>query len=140
VSGYATRSDHEQVEKFGVTQFMCKPLTPEMIEQGAEEALQTTAAPIVEAKKEVAVDENSAVMTLVLAAAAPFLGLAFILGLPVIGSLLLAYFGFKAITSTKAKQIGLFLSAPFIGLASVVALPFVGIGAGLYYGVKAVTK
>jgi hypothetical protein len=77
--------------------------------------------------------------------AAPFIGLAYALLLPLVGMAMLAWAGGKALLKTKAakqapvylKNVALFLAAPFIGLVYSVALPFVGIGMIATVGVKA---
>lgn len=145
VSGFASQKAQHQVAEYGVTQFMNKPLTPEMIERGAEEALRPVPVTMQVIEEElveqgVKVKETDVLQFLALAIAAPFIGLAFIMALPVLGLAGLAYFSYKALMSTRAKNIVLFLASPFIGLAYVVAMPIVGIGAGLYFGMKAVTK
>ena len=146
VSGYVTKQVLDQTGAFGVTQYMNKPLSPDMIEAGAIEALRPIPVTMQSVQEELvhehAVEAESPKLlnTLMLAAAAPFIGLAGVLALPVVGLVGLGYFTVKALMSTRAKNIAMFLAAPFVGLAYVVALPFVGIGAGLYYGVKAITK
>ena len=77
---------------------------------------------------------------------APLLGLAFVIGLPIISVALTAYYGTKLIAARWArvarhvKNVVLFFAAPFIGLAYIIALPFVGVGTLVYFGVKAVRK
>ena len=71
--------------------------------------------------------------------AAPFIALAYIVALPVIGLYQFAKLAFEAYskkhpaaavklakTGLFAKNVGLFLASPFIALAYVFALPFVG--------------
>ena len=70
-----------------------------------------------------------------LTCAAPFIGLAFVVGLPVIGPAVLAWMAAKAFAAAypraarTLRNVALFAAAPFIGLAYAAALPFVGIGA-----------
>lgn len=71
--------------------------------------------------------------------AAPFIGLAFVIALPIIGIYHLAKLALEAYAKRvpaingklkkamdPVKNIGLFLAAPFIALGYVIALPFVG--------------
>lgn len=75
--------------------------------------------------------------------AAPFIGLAFVIGLPVIGLGVLAWLAVRAAAARWPgaariiKRVALFLAAPFIGLAYAFALPFVGIGALAWTAVRA---
>lgn len=77
---------------------------------------------------------------------APVLGLALVIGLPILSVGLTAWFAAKALApklagaAAIAKRTALFAAAPFIGLAYLLAFPFVGLGALVYYGVKAARK
>ena len=101
----------------------------------------TAYEPAPAAKKGANYAENAA-----LAVAAPFIGLAFVVGLPVIGLVALAWMGAKAFVAAypraarTLRNIALFAAAPFIGLAYAVALPFVGIAALGWMGGRAVLK
>ena len=81
-----------------------------------------------------------------LAFAAPFIGLAFVVGLPVIGPAVLAWMAAKAFVAAYPKaarvlrNVALFAAAPFIGLAYAAALPFVGIAALAWVGARAAVK
>lgn len=59
-----------------------------------------------------------------LACAAPFIGLAFVVGLPFFG---LGYLVWTVARLRFVKNVLLFIAAPFIGLAYALAFPFVGI-------------
>jgi hypothetical protein len=97
------------------------------------------AAPAV--KKEANFAKNAA-----LACAAPFIGLAFVVGLPVIGPAVLAWMAAKAFAAAypraarALRNVTLFAAAPFIGLAYAVALPFVGVAALAWMGARAALK
>lgn len=70
--------------------------------------------------------------TTLLVAAAPFIGLAFILTLPVAGLVALAWFAARALARqtrllTTIRDVALFAAAPFIGLVYVLAMPAVGL-------------
>jgi hypothetical protein len=89
---------------------------------------------------------NEAARTVVLLGAAPFIGLAFVVALPLIGLALIAWLATKALLANRgavwkrARNVVLFLAAPFIGLTYAVALPFVGLGALVWFGAGAVRK
>jgi hypothetical protein len=83
--------------------------------------------------------ERSMVKTIGMFLAAPFIGLAYVIALPIIGIYHLAKLALEAYakrvpaTSGKmkndmvmVKNIGLFFAAPFVALGYVIALPFVG--------------
>jgi len=83
--------------------------------------------------------ERTMVKTIGMFLAAPFIGLAFVIALPIIGIYQLGKLALEAYAKNvpaisgrlkKAlvlvKNIGLFFAAPFIALGYVVALPFVG--------------
>ena len=84
--------------------------------------------------------ERTMVKTIGMFLAAPFIGLAFVIALPVIGIYHLAKLAFegraKRVPAINGKQkkamklvknIGLFFAAPFIALGYVLALPFAGL-------------
>jgi hypothetical protein len=79
----------------------------------------------------------AAAKAVALACAAPFIGLAFVVGLPVFGLALLAWTVARA---RFVRNVALFAAAPFIGLAYAVALPFVGIAALGWVAVRATLK
>ena len=118
VTGYGTPANEAKAHVLGVSGFVHKPLTPEIIESVTLKALQekqaATAAPVatvsepaVEVAPEVAVapevKETSAMVTV-------------------------------------AKNVGLFVASPFIALAYVIALPFVGFGALAVMSYRAVKE
>ncbi len=78
--------------------------------------------------------------------AGPLLGLAFVIGLPVLGIGLAVWMTARALAprlvpaALVVKRIALFFVAPFVGLVYMIAFPFVGIGALVYYGVRAARK
>lgn len=84
--------------------------------------------------------ERTMVKTVGMFLAAPFIGLAFVIALPIIGIYHLAKLAFEAYagkvpamngklkTAVRlVRNIGLFFAAPFIALAYVIAMPFVGL-------------
>lgn len=65
-------------------------------------------------------------------AAAPFVGLVFIVTLPLAGLAALVWFATRALARqtrllTAMRDIALFVAAPFIGLVYVLAMPAVGL-------------
>ncbi len=84
--------------------------------------------------------------TVILMAAAPFIGLLFVLTLPVICVALTVYYSVKltaarwTTVARHLKNVALFLAAPFIGLAYMLALPVVGLGTIAYFGFKAARR
>jgi hypothetical protein len=69
------------------------------------------------------------------ACAAPFIGLAFVIGLPFIG---LAVLVWMVLRIPFVKNVALFVAAPFVGLAYALAFPFVGVGLLAWVAVRAV--
>lgn len=107
VTGYGSRRSEERARAAGVSDFLHKPLSPEMIEDSTQRALSQAAPPVVarpEAQAPVA-----AVRTEPEAAKRPSL----------------------------LKNMALFLVAPFVGLVYAVLLPFVGLGMLAWVGARA---
>lgn len=155
VTGYGTTANEERAKAAGVSAFLRKPLSPEMIEGSAAHALlepapiivpQPEARPV-EAAHPVVVEEQSGLKKIALLIAAPFIGLAYVVLFPFIGMGILATMGIKALVKlpmvrtplTFLKNVALFIAAPFVGLAYVVLFPFVGAAMLAWVGVKALT-
>lgn len=97
ITGYGTTENEVRAKAAGVSEFVRKPLSPEMIEESAACALREGAAHVARM-----VQENAANVAPQLdATAAP--------------------------QEHRIKNIALFLVAPFIGLVYAVALPLVGL-------------
>ncbi len=99
ITGYGTEENEAEASLLGVSGFVHKPLTPEIIESITLKALEEPgdamqAANEAEATSEIAAEAR-------------------ISGIRKVGIL--------------AKNIGLFFAAPFIALGYVIALPFVGV-------------
>jgi CheY-like chemotaxis protein len=162
VSGYATAENEARARAAGVSAVLHKPLSPEMIEDGAREAMLEKDAVATPAASESPVAEAPAatvepapegaraprpLKTLGLLVAAPLLGLAYVVVLPVVGLAALValplWHGGKALWNRAGamkkwlRNVALLLAAPFLGLAYIVALPFVGMGMLVWMGVKA---
>lgn len=115
ITGYGSQANEARAKAAGVAAFLRKPLSPEMIEWSAHEALQSAAGAA--RPTEVTWVPQAAVTP---PAAAPEA---------------------KASPALRfAKNVGLFVAAPFIGLAYAVALPFIGIGLIAWTGYEALAK
>ncbi len=155
ITGYGTDAAEARAKAAGVSSFVHKPLSPEMIEDSARDALAAPAAVAEAAALPVAAGAPSAepatlagaLKDIVLFLAAPFIGLAYIIALPFVG------LGFRAVMGARAaaakfgavktvsrvlRQVGILIAAPFIGLAFVVVLPFVGLAMLAWMGGRAV--
>ena len=149
VTGYGSAAYETQAKNIGVSEFMRKPLSPDMIEESADKAMLVKEA-FVEITPEVAkvaepvVKEQSKAIAIALFLAAPFIGLLYALALPFVGLAMLAMIGGKAFAKTqvfpKIKNIALFVAAPFIGLAYAMAMPFIGLGMLAYVGISTALK
>ena len=109
ITGYGTTENENRAKAAGVTDFVRKPLSPEMIEQSAahalreaapEVALEAVQAPMEQVHVEV-IEKESRVKNIALFLAAPFIGLAYAVMLPVVGMVMLAKVAMQA---RKAKN------------------------------------
>ena len=165
VTGYGSPDNEARAEAAGVSGFLRKPLSPEMIEGSAEKALAAKAAAAHDAVAAPAPAEAApaaapgalqsiarVVKNIALFLAAPFVGLAYILTFPIVGLGMLAWMAVQAqqkksaeaatlqaapVTSSIAKSTAIFLAAPFIGLVYVIVGPIVGLGMLLWFGFQA---
>jgi CheY-like chemotaxis protein len=144
ITGYGTANNEARAKAAGVTAFLRKPLSPEMIEETTATALLAPApaaaevaaivAPPATPAEAVAVEEVSTLKYVATLAAAPFIGLAYVVIAPFVGLAYLAVMAAKGLARlpmvktplTFLKDVGLFIAAPFIGLLYVIAFPFVG--------------
>ena len=142
VTGYGTMESEERANAAGVTSFLHKPLSPEMIEDSMARALlkavpragqEETADPVAVAEP-VSLAKASVLKRLVIGLAAPLIGLLYVAALPIAGILLLAWLGVKALVTKSGigpvpralKNVGLMISAPIVGLVYVALLPLIG--------------
>lgn len=165
VTGYGSPDNEARAEAAGVSGFLRKPLSPEMIEGSAQKALSEHdasahgAAADAEAVQTAAIPAQGGmtsvarvVKNVALFLAAPFVGLAYILAFPIVGLGMLAWMAIQAqqkkseeaaklqpasAKSSALKSTALFLAAPFIGLAFIIAGPIVGLGMLLWFGFQA---
>ncbi|MBI4205522.1 MAG: response regulator [Betaproteobacteria bacterium] len=152
VTGYGTADNEARAEAAGVSGFLHKPLSPEMIEGSTQKALlekdlagaPATATETAAMPQPTAATEESAWKSVALVFAAPFVGLAYVVALPFIGLGMLAWMGAKALVPEKVarflKNIALFFAAPFVALAYTIAFPFIGLGMLAWMGAKALVK
>jgi len=164
VTGYGSPDNEARAEAAGVSGFLRKPLSPEMIERSAQKALsekdatavaeaaaiaQPAASPAQSGAKNVA----RFVKNVALFFAAPFVGLAYILAFPIVGLGMLAWMAIQAqkkksdeaaklqqpapTQSSALKSTAVFLAAPFIGLVYIIVGPIVGLGMLLWFGFRA---
>ena len=110
VTGYGSPASEARAKEIGVAGFLHKPLSPEMIEGSAREALTWKAAGHARAGRDAEAGRAGARGRS--RAAAPGAG-------------------------RTVKNIALFVAAPFIGLAYAVAFPFVGLALLARYGYRA---
>ncbi len=105
ITGYGTTENEVRAKAAGVTEFMRKPLSPEMIEESALHAMTPVAAPEVAAAPIEAVRaKESRVKNIALFVAAPFIGLAYAVMLPLVGMVMLARVGRQAWIAKNQKK------------------------------------
>jgi len=153
VTGYGTTANEERAKAVGVSDFLYKPLSPEMIEESAMNALlvpapiivpQLEASPVEKVHPEL-VEKESNLKNIALFMAAPFIGLLYAVLLPFVGVAMLAWVGGQALVKVAVvrkalnfmKNVALFIAAPFVGLVYVILLPFVGAAMLAWVGVRA---
>jgi CheY-like chemotaxis protein len=158
VTGYGTDENEARAEAAGVSGFLRKPLSPEMIEGSAARALlerdRTEPMP---AKADAAVlphrvpakqEMRGAWKSIALFLAAPFIGLVYLVAGPFIGLGMLAWMGTRELAKHRAtrkvarfvKDVVLFLAAPIVGLVYAVLFPFIGLGMLVWMGGKTLAK
>jgi CheY-like chemotaxis protein len=155
VTGYGSGKSEERARAAGVSEFLHKPLSPEMIEASAAKALQpapapaevpVTAAPAAAAAAE-PVRKHGTLVNMLLFLSAPFIGLLYAVLLPFVGLGMLAWIGGKAaLESPKVREGVAFATfmaklvfAPLVGLGYVIAYPFVGLALLAWTGARALT-
>ncbi len=153
ITGYGTTANETRAKAAGVSDFMRKPLSPEMIEESALHAMfeplpasaaTLPAAPLHEVDIDLTQGQSN-FKNIALFVAAPFIGLVYALLLPLVGLAMLGWIGAKAMLAQPATRKALKLlgnvakvmATPFIGLAYAVMLPFVGTAMLVWVGIKA---
>lgn len=118
VTGYGSASNEARARELGVAGFLQKPLSPEMIENSAREAVQRAAEATLpppaadipagmSAPADVPFVAPGAARTaknVALFAAAPFIGLAYALAFPIVGLVLLARLGVRALLRKAGRS------------------------------------
>ena len=163
VTGYGSPDYQTRAEAAGVSSFLHKPLSPEMIESSAEKALSemdatnASAAAMPEPAAEPMPSEKKSVARFIkniaLFFAAPFIGLLYLLTFPIVGLGMLAWTAIEAqkkkseeAAATQAatpakpsalKHFTLLIAAPFIGLAFFIVGPIVGLCMLAWFAVQA---
>ncbi len=152
ITGYGTDAAEARAKAAGVSSFLHKPLSPEMIETSARDVMVEPAAAEVEVAPAVvetpAVEEpakQSVLKNILLFFAAPFIGLAYVIALPFVGMVALAIVAGRAAREVEAlnkvggilKHGGLLVAAPFIGLAYVTVFPFIALAMLVWLGGRA---
>jgi CheY-like chemotaxis protein len=104
VTGYGTEANEARAEEIGVSGFLHKPLSPEVIESITRQTLEAHPAPETGAEPvtatEAAVEEKENVArNIALFFAAPFIGLAYIVAFPFVGVYALVRWGLKAMAA-----------------------------------------
>jgi CheY-like chemotaxis protein len=153
ITGYGTDAAEARAKAAGVSSFVHKPLSPTMIEDSARDALATPAPQVLAlpaAAEAASAEPATGVSTLkniLLFFAAPFIGLAYIIALPIVGM------GAMAVLATRAalkiekvrnvavtlKHIAMVFAAPVFGLVYVVLFPFIGLASLLWLAGRALT-
>lgn len=150
ITGYGTQDNEARAEAAGVSAFLSKPLSPEMIVGTTEMTLAATPADVAHALEDVveapaegapAEAKGSRAKNVLLFLAAPFIGLAYLLAFPIVGMGLVAWIAGKAIMKNdKLRPIAMVIAAPIITVAFVTLGPIVGLGALAWIGGKAILK
>ena len=152
ITGYGTDAAQARAKAAGVSSFVHKPLSPEMIEDSAREALAAPAPQVLalpaatEAPQAESAATGSALVNIALFFAAPFIGLAYIIALPFVGLGVFAVLAARAAAKIEAvktvgvalKTIAMVFAAPVFGLVYVVLFPFIGLATLFWLAGRAV--
>ncbi len=158
VTGYGTAANEARARAAGESAFLQKPLSPEMIEESALNAMRETApvafepevmAPAeageIEAVEIKQVVKENLLKNIALFMLAPFIGLLYAVMLPFVGLGILASMAGKALVQkvpaaggafTFLKNAGQFIAAPFVGLAFIILFPIIGAAMLAWFAVK----
>jgi len=149
ITGFGSDAAEARAKAAGVSGFLHKPLSPEMIEDSARDVL-AAAEPV--AKLEAAPVEEEApeanrVLNIALFFVAPFIGLAYMIALPFYGFGVLAVLAGRlalknariAGALTVLRHVAMIAAAPFVGLAYIVLFPFIGLALLMWMAGKAAT-
>jgi len=155
VTGYGSAANEARARAAGVVDFLRKPLSPDMIEDSAANAVRTVTTPMemvtapvapeAPAQAEAQPAARSQLKNIALFLSAPFVGLVYAVLLPFVGLGMLLWFAGQALwKQPKAREallagkVALQLAvAPFIGLAYLIVLPFAALGMLAWMATKA---
>lgn len=152
VTGYGTSANELRAREAGVSSFLHKPLSPEMIEESMMKALLEAVPAVlpglVEAVKSELLEQENHLKKIALFMAAPFIGLLYAVLLPFVGLATLAFMGIRTFAKSTAprnllsfaKNAALFFAAPFLGLAYALLLPVIGTATLAWIGIQALRK
>jgi CheY-like chemotaxis protein len=141
ITGYGTDAAEARAKAAGVSSFMHKPLSPEMIEDSARDALAAPAPQVValppaaEAPQAEPARSGSALLNILLFFAAPFIGLAYIVVFPFVGLGAMAVLAARLANKNPRlhaigvtmKNVAMVLAAPVFGLVYIMLFPFIGL-------------
>ena len=141
ITGYGTDAAEARAKAAGVSSFVHKPLSPEMIEDSARDALAAPAPQVIAlpqaatAPEAVPARSGSTLLNILMFFAAPFIGLAYMIVFPFVGLGMMAVLvAREANKNPRIHAIGvtakhgvMLLAAPVFGLVYVVLFPFIGL-------------
>jgi CheY-like chemotaxis protein len=156
VTGYGSAANEARARAAGVVDFLRKPLSPDMIEDSAANAVRTVTTPMEPVTAPVAaeaaaqpeaqpVKRGGQLRNIALFLSAPFVGLVYAVLLPFVGLGMLLWFAGQALwkqpkarEALRAAKVALQLAAaPFVGLAYLIVLPFAALGMLAWMATKA---
>jgi CheY-like chemotaxis protein len=150
VTGYGTADNEARARAAGVHALLHKPLSPEMIESSAHDALaeqRPRETPALLEPLPAAADERPVRRSGWKAAAmilgAPLIALAFVLAFPFIGLATIAKYACQMVVERRAritafvKNVVLFFAGPIVGLLYAALFPLIGLSVLAWTGLKA---
>ena len=154
ITGYGSDVAEERAKAAGVSSFLHKPLSPAMIEDSARDVLAapaaaaTAEAAVVEAPAAEVARTGSVLKNILLFFAAPFIGLAYIMVMPLFGFAMVAMLAGRAAAKNEKvraaaivlKHVVMVIAAPFVGLAFAVLFPLIGLATLAWIGGRAALK
>ena len=154
ITGYGSDIAEERAKAAGVSSFLHKPLSPAMIEGSARDVLAAPAAEpaaeaaAVEAPAAEVVRAGSVLKNILLFFAAPFIGLAYIMVMPLFGLAMVAVLAARAAAKNETiraaaivlKHVVMVIAAPFVGLVFAVLFPIIGVATLAWIGGRAALK
>ena len=152
ITGYGTDAAQARAKAAGVSSFVHKPLSPDMIEGSARDALAAPAPQVLalpaaaEAPRSEPAKIGSAVRNILLFFAAPFIGLAYIVVFPFVGLGAMAVLAARVANKNPRlhaigvtmKNVAMVFAAPVFGLAYIVLFPFIGLATLVWLAGRAV--